>query len=109
MIVFIQMYVLNFFLDEYKVMARMFQNLCQAILLFILMTFFEKKMSKFVWTSSLLFFLLLMFFSLFRWLINHYDFYADWVLTVTKFYHFTRTPAVFVLFVPFLLLKKQMK
>lgn len=80
-----------------------------AILFFILKLFLKNKRDSLNFKLSLLFFVVILFFGGFRILLSltNLSGYETWVIYITKVYHLLRSPNVFAIIIPLLIVRKQ--
>lgn len=80
-----------------------------GILYLILSVFYKNKKDSLIIKLSFLFFILLLSFGGFRILVSLINLSSDetWVIKITQLYHFLRSPNVFAIIIPLLIVRKQ--
>lgn len=80
-----------------------------GIFYLILKVFLKNKKDSLIIKLSFLFFILILSFGSFRILISmiHLSSYETWVVEITSWYHFLRSPNVFAILIPLLIVRKQ--
>lgn len=80
-----------------------------GILYLILSVFYKNRKDSLITKLSFLFFILLLSFGGFRILVSLINLSSDetWVIKITQLYHFLRSPNVFAIIIPLLIVRKQ--
>lgn len=74
----------------------------------IILVFTKNKRDRLNLKRSLLFFILILVFGSFRILLSLVNLsgYETWIINVTQWYHFLRSPNVFAIIIPLLIVRK---
>ena len=114
----IEVFVMNTSYIEHVIASgiqeKIFVFLTQAafhsvILFLILKLFLKNKRDSLNFKLSLLFFVTILFFGSFRILLSltNLSGYETWAIYITKAYHLLRSPNVFAIIIPLLIVRKQ--